>query len=292
MTMMMTRVLRTTLACLLLLPNAASAIEGMPGSTQDPSSYANVDQFEPSHMSFELSVSFEDSSTFGSVTHTLTVLQDNVTTVFLDVWDGLDVLDAEFQTATTGFEDFAQAPFEITTPNPNIGNALGVTLPVEMMAGTVFFLRLSYRTNADTTAMSWMTPSQTAGKEFPFMYSLCQMNFCRDLAPMMDSPSQKITYDATIVAPSELVVAMSANETSSTALNETHTVSSFECSIKIPSYLIAIVVGDLVTSSLSSRVRVMSEPSLLESAAAEFVELPDVLDYVEDVSYLFLVART
>jgi hypothetical protein len=29
----------------------------------------------------------------------------------------------------------------------------------------------------------------------------------------------------------------------------------------------------------------MSEPSLLESAVAEFVELPDVLDFVEDVSY-------
>jgi leukotriene-A4 hydrolase len=288
MMMMMARVLRTTITCLLLLPNAVSAIEGMLGSTQDPSSYANVDQFEPSHLSFELSVSFEESSTFGTVTHTLTALQDNVTTVFLDVWDGLDVLDTMFQTAMIGFEDFAQAPFEITTPNPNIGNALGVTLPVEMMTGTVFFLRLGYRTNADTTAMSWMTPSQTAGKELPFMYSLCQMNFCRDLAPMMDTPSQKITYDATVVAPSELVVAMSANETASMALNETHTVSSFECSIKIPSYLIAIVVGDLATSSLSSRVSVMSEPSLLESAAAEFVELPDVLDYVEDVSYLFL----
>lgn len=283
--MMSTRLLRTMLACFLLDPNAVSATEVMPGSSQDPSSYANVDQFQPSHMSFELSVSFEDSSTFGFVTHTLTVLEENVQTVFLDVWNGLEVLGAEFQRAMTEFEDFTQVPFEITTPNPNIGNALGVTLPVEMMAGTIFFLRLSYRTNADTTAISWMTPSQTAGKELPFMYSLCQMNFCRDLAPMMDSPSQKITYDATVVAPSGLVVGMSANETGSMALNETHTVSSFECSIRVPSYLIAIVIGDLVTSNISSRVRVMSEPSLLESAVTEFAELPDALDFIEDVSY-------
>jgi leukotriene-A4 hydrolase len=116
-----------------------------------------------------------------------------------------------------------------------------------MMTGTMFFLRLSYCTNADTTAISWMTPSQTAGKELPFMYSLCQMNFCRDFAPMMDSPSQNITYDATVVARSDLVVGMSANETGSRVLNETHTESSFECSIRVPSYLIAIVVGDLVT---------------------------------------------
>jgi hypothetical protein len=38
---------------------------------------------------------------------------------------GLEVLDAEFKTVT-GFDEIAQVPFEITTPNPNIGNALGV----------------------------------------------------------------------------------------------------------------------------------------------------------------------
>jgi leukotriene-A4 hydrolase len=281
--MMMTRLLHTgaTLACLLFLPNTVSA----QGSAKDPSSYANVDQFEPSHMSFEVSVSFEDSATFGVVTHTLTVLEDNAMTVFLDVWDGLEVFDAQFQTSMAGFKEFAEVSMEITTPNPNIGHALAVMLPVEMVAGTVFFLRLSYRTNADSLAISWMTPAQTSGKELPFMYSLCQMNFCRDFAPMMDSPSQKITYDATVIAPSELVVGMSANETGSVALNETHTETSFECTIRVPSYLIAIVVGDLVTAELSSRVRVMSEPSLLDSAVAEFAELPDALALIEDVSY-------
>jgi hypothetical protein len=57
--MMMTRMLRATLACLLLLPNAVSAIQGVPGSTQHPSSYANVYQFDPSQMSFELSISLK-----------------------------------------------------------------------------------------------------------------------------------------------------------------------------------------------------------------------------------------
>lgn len=287
---LLTRLLQVaTFAFFFLLPETARAIEGVMGSTQDQSSYSNVDQFAPSHISFNFSVNFEDSSTSGTTTQTFTVLQANVTTVYLDVWDGLEVSMAEFMTLEVdGYANFTEVPFEITTPNPNIGNALAVTIPVEMPMDTEFFLRFTYRTNADTTAMSWMTPDQTAGKKLPFMYSLCQLNFCRDLAPMMDTPSQKITYDATVIAPSELVVRMSANETGSTALNDTHTVTTFTCDIKVPSYLIAIVVGDLEIRSLSSRVNVMSEPALLDAAAEEFSELPDALDFVEEVSGLLI----
>jgi leukotriene-A4 hydrolase len=286
---LLTRLLQVaTFAFFFLLPETARAIEGAIGSTQDQSSYSNVDQFAPSHISFNFSVNFEDSSTAGTTTQTFNVLQANVTTVYLDVWDGLEVSMAEFMTLEVdGYANFTEVPFEITTPNPNIGNALAVTLPVEMPMGTEFFLRFTYRTNADTTAMSWMTPEQTAGKKLPFMYSLCQLNYCRDLAPMMDTPSQKITYDATVIAPSELVVRMSANETGSTALNDTHTVTNFACDIKVPSYLIAIVVGDLEIRSLSSRVNVMSEPTLLDAAVEEFSELPDALDFVEEVSGAF-----
>jgi leukotriene-A4 hydrolase len=277
-----------TFTLLLLLSGTVTAVEGAIGSTQDQSSYSNVDEVAPSHISFNISVNFEDSSTAGTTTQTFNILEANVTTVYLDVWDGVEVSKAEFQTLEVdGYANFTEVSFEITTPNPNIGNALAVTLPVDMPTGTEFFLRFTYRTNADTTALSWMTPAQTAGKKLPFMYSLCQMNFCRDLAPMMDTPSQKITYDATIIAPSELVVRMSANETGLSILNDTHTVTTFACDIRLPSYLIAIVVGDLKVQSLSSRVNVMSEPALLESAVEEFSELPDALAFVEEVSEVF-----
>jgi leukotriene-A4 hydrolase len=93
------------------------------------------------------------------------------------------------------------------------------------------------------------------------------------MAPMMDTPSMKLTYDATVVAPKELAVYMSANETGSMSFNTTHKQSTFECDIKVPSYLIAIVVGDLEVRNLSDRVRVMSEAVLLDSAVAEFFEL-------------------
>jgi aminopeptidase N len=66
-------------------------------------------------------------------------------------------------------------------------------------------------------------------------------------------------------------VYMSANETGSMDYNATHKVSTFVCDIKVPSYLIAIVVGDLEVRSLNDRVRAMSE--ILDSAVVEFSEL-------------------
>jgi len=62
---------------------------------------------------------------------------------------------------------------------------------------------------------------------------------------------------------------MSANETAVSAVNATHNESLFRCDIKIPSYLMAIVVGDLEYRSLGRRVGVITEPSQIDAVASE-----------------------
>lgn len=54
---------------------------------------------------------------------------------------------------------------------------------------------------------------------------------------------------------------MSANSTGETKLNKTHTLFEFKNDIKIPSYLIALAIGDLERASLGKRVGVISEPA-------------------------------
>jgi leukotriene-A4 hydrolase len=107
------------------------------------------------------------------------------------------------------------------------------------------------------------------------------MNFCRDWMPMIDSPSQKITYNATIVAPTEFVVSMSGNETSKFEFNDTHTATMFECALKIPSYQVALIVGDVVSQALSDRIIVFAEPGVIDAAIAEFEDLPLILNITE-----------
>ena len=98
---------------------------------------------------------------------------------------------------------------------------------------------------------------------------------------MQDTPSTKITYGARIVAKNDFVVKMSANETDSSALNTTHNQAWFSCQIPIPSYLIAIVVGDLEYRSLGRRVGVITEPSDIDRVAAELDTLETLLDQTE-----------
>ena len=274
------------LLALLMAKNVVQAAEGTVGSTQDPSSYSNVDQFQPTHISFDFSVNFEDSSTYGTVTHSLTVLQAGITSVYFDVWDQVEVFQAEYLApGGDAATDYLDVPFEITTPNPNIGNALEVQLPSAddelLTVGQEIKIRFNYKSLAGTTALSWMTPAQTAAKTHPFVYSLCQMNFCRDWAPMMDTPSQKITYDSTVVAPSELVVSMSGNQTGTQVLNATHSVTTFRCDDLIPSYQLALIVGDLEKRALSDRVFVFAEAPYIDAAVAEFEDIPAILDSTE-----------
>lgn len=92
------------------------------------------------------------------------------------------------------------------------------------------------------------------------MFTQCEDINCRSVAPLQDTPSNRITYSASIWAVSDLVVKMSANETTTTQYGNL-TVSNFECTIPIPCYLIAIAIGDLEYRSLGERVGVITEPS-------------------------------
>lgn len=47
----------------------------------------------------------------------------------------------------------------------------------------------------------------------------------------------------------------------------------FEQSVRIPSYLVAIVVGDLVSKDIGPRSRVWTEKDMLDKAAYEFAQV-------------------
>lgn len=98
---------------------------------------------------------------------------------------------------------------------------------------------------------------------------------------MQDTPSVRATYSARVLCNNTLVPKMSANETGNFKLNSTHYVTSFSNEIPIPSYLVAIAIGDLEYKSLGRRVGVITEPSMIDSVAEELAELEILLDTAE-----------
>jgi len=94
----------------------------------------------------------------------------------------------------------------------------------------------------------------------PYMFTQCEDINCRSVAPLQDTPAIKITYTAYVRVESQFVVKMSANDTNQYQSGD-DTVYQFECSIPIPSYLIAMAIGDIEYRSLGDRVGVLTEPS-------------------------------
>jgi leukotriene-A4 hydrolase len=70
--------------------------------------------------------------------------------------------------------------------------------------------------------MSWLKPSQTSGGLLPYIYTQCEDINCRSVAPLMDTPSNRITYSARVIHSNQLVAKMSANETIVEKYNGTH----------------------------------------------------------------------
>ncbi|MCB0675639.1 MAG: M1 family metallopeptidase, partial [Saprospiraceae bacterium] len=166
--------------------------------------------------------------------------------------------------------------FRISEPEPYLGSALEVDLLPNTGSVAIF-----YRTSPDgAAALDWLEPGQTAGKQQPFLFTQGQAILTRSWIPCQDSPGIRITYDATVTVPAELLAVMSA--TNPQQKNDTG-VYRFRMEQPIPPYLLALAVGDLAFAPIGERTGVYAEPSVVEDAAYEFDDMGKMLQAAEDL---------
>ena len=248
------------------------------GNSIDSSTYGNIQEVKTNHLALDLEVNFDNKTFKGNATHHLEVVSDNVQYAWFDAV-GLDVHYVTAPIDNNG--TFMTLHMNISTPNPNLGQAVRVELPEVAMKGAMYNITFHYTTNENSTAVSWMTAAQTHDKTMPYLYSQCEDIACRSIAPLMDTPAAKFTYEARILAEEKYKVYMSANSTSNATLNATHHEWKFDCSIPIQSYLIAIAVGDLQYQNIGGKVGFITEPGFVAAVAKEFVNLEAVFNQVE-----------
>ena len=89
-------------------------------------------------------------------------------------------------------------------------NFLGQALEIKI-APTTKKVSVEYATNSRADALQWLSPTQTAGKEHPFLFTQSQAILARTWIPCQDTPGVRYTYDATITVPVGLMAVMSAS---------------------------------------------------------------------------------
>ena len=171
----------------------------------------------------------------------------------------------------------AAVPYELGPEVPILGRRLRLTLP-EATHG----VSIAYETSPDAVGLQWLEPAQTEGRRLPFLFSQCQAIHARTLVPCQDSAVARVAYDAEVVVPEGLTAVMSAGPAGDGPGPFPGT-RAFQFSMPqpIPSYLLALAVGELESRDLSPRSRVWAEPATVDRAAWEFAGVEAMLTTAE-----------
>ncbi len=116
------------------------------------------------------------------------------------------------------------------------------------------------------------------------MFTQFQPIHARSMIPCQDSPMVRATYHAAVTMPEALTAVMSAGPQDAPAGSAPGTRTMvFDMPQAIPSYLIALAVGDLASRDLSPRARVWAEPATVEEAAWEFAGVEEMIVRAEQL---------
>jgi leukotriene A-4 hydrolase/aminopeptidase len=241
-------------------------------SRQDLHSYANPGEIVVKHVSLDLGVDFAAKTLQGFVTLAIDHAKPDAAQLVLDTRE-LNITRAE--TSSDG-SVFSEAAFEVGEFDKFLGSPLRITVPSDAT-----HVRVHYSSAPGASGLQWLDPAQTAGKKRPFLYSQSQAIHARSWIPLQDSPGVRVTYDATIRTPKDLVAVMSAEMDAGNAALERSGEYKFKMPQPIPAYLIALAVGDLVFDEMSARTGVWSEPSIVGRAASEFDDTEKMMQAVE-----------
>ncbi|MFM7014829.1 MAG: M1 family metallopeptidase [Bacteroidota bacterium] len=236
-----------------------------PMHTHDFHSYAKPEEAVVKHLNLDLSVDFEKKQLAG---YAELSIETNGKASELH-------LDARDLTIDSVWTDGEAAQFQLGAAQPYIGSDLSISIKP-----TTKKVKIKYNTSPSAAALQWLSPEQTAGGDYPFLFTQSQAVLARTWIPLQDSPGIRFTYSATIHCPTNLMAVMSAENDTTLHNNGTY---SFKMPQAVPSYLMALAVGNLKFHSYDQRSGVYAEPVTIDKAAYEFEDMPKMIAAAEEL---------
>ncbi len=229
----------------------------------DPHSYANPNEAVVTHLNLNINVDFATQLITGSATWNIT--SNNANEIIFDTHhlniQGVTLNDGE------------NTQYELGKYNP----VLGIPLIVQINENTQK-VTILYSTTVDSYALQWLLPEQTAGKKDPFLFTQSQAILARTWIPCQDSPNIRFTYDATVKVDPNYLPLMSAQNPQE---KNADGVYQFKNPIAIPSYLMALCVGNLEYKNIGENTGVYAEPITMNAAFYELGEMQEMVNAAE-----------
>lgn len=251
--------------------SAALALLATAAHAQDPLSYARYNEVRTTDLYLDLKADFSRKTLAGYAELTLNWLDKNVRTLVLDTRQ-LKIARVQVQN-----DDGRWVPvsYLLDRPDPKKGQALRISLRSQPKK-----VRVYYNTAPTAGALQWLTPMQTLSGKRPFMFSQSQAIEARSWAPVQDTPAVRFTYGARIEAPAGMRVVMSAeNDPQATGAGGW----KFRMPQPVPSYLLAIAIGEIDVRNVGPRSAVYAEPGRIEAAAFELADTEKMIAAAESL---------
>ncbi|MFN2441517.1 MAG: M1 family metallopeptidase [Thermoanaerobaculia bacterium] len=233
----------------------------------DPHSFSTPNDVVVEHIDLDLSVDFPEKKLVGRAS---LVVNNRTGSDSLR----LDTRDLAIRKVTLGSD--------ATPTRWSLGEAQGVMgrpLVIDVAPDTRR-VNIEYETSPTAAAVQWLEPAQTAGGKWPFLFTQSQAILARTWIPLQDTPAVRFTYSATIRVPKPLMAVMSAENPTGI---EADGIYELEMPQPIPSYLMALAVGDLEFRDLGGRAGVYAEPTVIERAAWELADTPKMIEAAEQI---------
>ncbi|MGB4399088.1 MAG: M1 family metallopeptidase [Daejeonella sp.] len=248
-------------------PKSADQTAETDEKVQDPHSFAKPLEAVVKHLDLKINVDFDTKLISGIASWTIENPSKGDEIIF-------DARNLTISKITLG-DDEKETTFSLGDE----AKFMGQSLMVKIDEGTTK-VNIHYTSSADAAAVQWLNPQQTAGKKHPFMFTQSQAILARTWIPCQDSPGIRFTYNATVTVPKELLALMSAENPQQ---KNAEGVYSFRQPNAIPSYLMALAVGDLEFKAVDERTGVYAEPVTLPKAVYELADLGKMTTAAEKI---------
>lgn len=233
--------------------------------SEDPHSFAQHSIAYVEHLELDLKVDFKQKQIIGKASWTINNKAKSDEIIFDDSKLKISKITLGPEEKETTYTYGPEAEF--------VGRALKVVIAPETKQVNIY-----YTTDKEASALQWLTPAQTAGKKRPYLFTQSESIAARSWVPCQDSPGIRFTYNATVIVPTDLLALMSAENPQA---KNSRGIYHFKQTHAIPSYLLALAVGDITFKAVDERTGVYAEPSVLNKAVYEFADMGKMVHTAE-----------